>query len=178
MKITVISGASDNCYLQHEEAISQAYIDKGNSVQMFRVRDLNISYCSGCWACWVKTPGRCIQQDDMPQLLKSIINSDATVFMSPVRMGFVSSLIKKVNDKMIPLIHPYIDIFGGECHHIKRYAKYPKLGLVLLGENIGGESHQIITQVYRRMAINFKTELAFSLACSSVEDVQHAVSHI
>ena len=32
---------------------------------------------------------------------------------------------------MIPLLHPYIELVKGECHHKKRYSKYPKLALIL-----------------------------------------------
>lgn len=115
----------------------------------------------------------------MPKLLESIINSDLTVFVSPIHMGFVSANIKKVNDKMIPLAHPYIEIFNGECHHIKRYDKYPKLGLLLIGNGSQSkESHGLITGIYKRIAINMKTELAFSiLSDGAIEEVEYAINN-
>ena len=180
-KITVINGFTDESHLPFEESLTQALARQKDAIQVenFLLRDMQIEYCIGCFGCWVKTPGKCVQTDDMPLLLKSIINSDLTVFVSPVRMGFVSSAIKKVNDKLIPLIHPYIGVFGGEFHHFKRYKRYPKLGLVLLNPDTEClESHEIITDVYKRLAINFKTDLAFSVVSTgSAKEVEHAINH-
>ena len=129
---------------------------------------MDIKYCTGCWSCWIKTPGLCPHNDQMPEILRSVIQSDLTIFMSPVIMGFVSKYIKKVSDRIIPLVHPFIGIFNNECHHYKRYEHYPKLGLLLLtdAEKAAADTeqsdHEIITTIYRRMAINLRTELAFS----------------
>lgn len=174
-KVTVVSGAPDASFADYEEALA----GKVKGTELFRVRDMDIKFCCGCWACWVKTPGLCAQHDEMPKLLQSIINSELTVFISPVHMGYVSSLTKKVHDKMIPLIHPYIGIFSGEFHHYKRYSRYPKLGLILLSKTgVDAKSHEIITQVYKRMALNFKSELAFSvMSQGSAEEAEHAVNY-
>ena len=180
-KITVISGITDESHQPFEASLAQCFERQKDTIQIenFLLRDMHIQYCSGCFGCWLKTPGKCVQNDDMPLLLKSIINSDLTVFVSPIRMGFISSAIKKANDKLIPLIHPYIGVFGGEFHHFKRYKRYPKLGLVLLDPHTESlESHEIITDVYKRMAINLKTDLAFSvLSTGSTKEVEYAINH-
>jgi hypothetical protein len=124
---------------------------------------MRINYCCGCWNCWVKTPGECVFADDMPQVLRSIIHSDMTVFISPVVMGFVSAQLKKVNDRMVALVHPYITICENECHHQKRYDKYPKLGLILLDEKaLKLEELDVITDIYNRLALNMKTKMEFT----------------
>lgn len=180
-KVTIINGMTNDSYESLEQALGLALDRNKQRIQseVFLLRHMHIEYCCGCFGCWVKTPGKCIQVDDMPTLLRSIMGSDLTVFLSPVNMGFVSSAIKKVNDKMIPLVHPYIDIFGGECHHIKRYDKYPKLGLLLVDNKSHTQDvHDTITAIYKRMAINLKTELAFSvMSKGSLEEAEHAISH-
>lgn len=172
-KITIISGVADDSYRELEQALGNM-----SNTKVFLARKMNINYCCGCWDCWVKTPGLCRHQDDMPEVLRSIINSDLFVFVSPVHMGFVSSLTKKISDKIIPLVHPYIGIFHGEMHHLKRYKRYPKLGLLLLDR--GGqpqEVHDIITQAHKRMALNLKTTLAFSIMSDgNPKEVEHALS--
>lgn len=180
-KITIINGLIDESHQNFEQDLDYIFERYKDNIEFesFNIRDMNIKFCCGCFGCWVKTPGKCIQNDEMPKILQSIINSDLTVFLSPVQMGFVSANIKKVCDKLIPLVHPYIDIFFGECHHMKRYDTYPKLGLVLIDEEqTNKECHDIISDVYQRMAINLKTELVFSIMThGSLEEVEHAINH-
>ena len=144
---------------------------------LFNLRDMPIHYCCGCWSCWVKTPGECSQKDDMPIILKSILSSDLTLFISPIVMGFVSPLIKKINDKMIPLVHPYIELVHGECHHKKRYSHYPKLGLVLVDQNIEELAGlELITDSYQRLALNLKSAIAFvNYSAGSVEGMENEI---
>lgn len=180
--ITILNGIANNKFIDFEDNLKKFMVskEKGISFNYFTLRDMNIKYCCGCWGCWVKTPGECIFQDDMPGILKSIINSDITVFISSVEMGFVSSCLKKVNDRMIPLIHPYIEIDNKECHHMKRYSKYPKIGLILVDQEI--DSHReldIIVDIYKRISLNLKSELCFSLFSNGcVEEFNDEINNI
>lgn len=164
INITIINGQAAEGSWNILNCLNQALAKHNDRivVENFNLSEMKIKFCSGCWSCWLKTPGKCIQEDEMPRLLQSIIQSNLTIFISPIKMGFVSAEIKKITDKMIPLIHPYIEIVNGECHHRKRYDKYPKLGLILVDEEQNLESHRIITGIYQRLAINFRSELAFS----------------
>jgi len=164
-KITLINGIPDKDHTEFEEKLEQlcGRHKESTKFECFKLRDMKINYCCGCWDCWVKTPGECVFKDDMPEVLRSIIHSDITIFISPVQMGFVSSLLKKVNDRMVPLVHPYIEICKDECHHKERYVRYPDLGLILLDDNAQSiKEHEIITDIYSRLALNIKTKLAFT----------------
>lgn len=180
-KITILNGITDDKYLEFEKDLEE-FCTKNEErfcINYFTLREMNIKYCCGCWSCWSKTPGECSQKDEMPEILRSVIQSDMTVFISPIVMGFVSAQIKKINDKMIPLVHPYIGIYENELHHKKRYRKYPKLGLMLLEdrdketavETAVNDDATIITDIYKRMAINLKTQLAFSVLSKSNMEV-------
>ena len=95
-------------------------------------------------------------------------------------MGFASALIKKTQDKLIPLVHPYIDFVQGECHHRKRYDVYPKLGLLL--EKTSGtdeEDIEITTDMFKRFAINLKSELALAVQTTQPYlEVSDAINYI
>jgi len=79
-------------------------------------------------------------------------------------MGFPSELFKRANDKHLPLIHPYMEVDQGEAHHLKRYPRYPRLGLLLEPEaDTDSRDLQIVTDIHCRTALNFKTRLEFSL---------------
>ena len=164
-KVTVLNGIPGDGYPGFEEGLAHIVGEQNASLryESFTLREMSIRYCCGCWACWVKTPGECAQKDDMPTLLKSIIGSDLTVFVSPVTMGFVSAYTKQAMDKLVPLIHPYIGIVEGEHHHHARYEHYPRFGLILIdpeAKTIGELG--IVTDIFRRTALNIKTKLAFA----------------
>ena len=135
---------------------------QGFSVYYHDLRLLNIKPCRGCFGCWVNTPGECMFPDDTIQLRKDTILADLVIFVSPVIMGFTSSLLKKVQDKMIPLIHPYIEFVHNECHHQSRYDKYPDIALILeKSEGSDEEDYSIIHNIYQRLSINLKSVFRF-----------------
>jgi len=132
---------------------------KNNSVSLYALNKMNLHYCIGCWNCWVKTPGKCAINDEAETILKSVINSDFVIFASPIMAGFTSSSLKKITDRFVGLLHPYIILKNGECHHKKRYAKYPRFGLVLEKEpDTDNVDIEIINNIYNRLAINFHSE--------------------
>ena len=38
-------------------------------VETLYLRDYKINHCLGCYSCWLQTPGRCVQKDDMTEVL-------------------------------------------------------------------------------------------------------------
>ena len=51
--------------------------------------------------------------------------------LADARWASRRALLKRAADQMIPLVHPYIVIEGGEMHHRARYERYPLMGLLL-----------------------------------------------
>jgi multimeric flavodoxin WrbA len=148
------------------------------TVKYTKLWEQKVKYCIGCWSCWVKTPGKCFVSDDSLEICHDFIHSDLVVFASPVIMGFTSALLKKTQDKLIPLLHPYIEIVQNECHHRKRYQSYPKLGL-LVDDGGDDEDLKIITDIYKRFALNFKSELFFTeVLTDNTDEVFHAIDSI
>ena len=147
---------------------------------IMNLREMAIKYCTGCFSCWVKTPGECVFKDDSHEVCRSYINSDLVVFASPIIMGFTSAVLKKATDKLIPLLHPYIMFVQGECHHYSRYDRYPLMGVILeKGEDTDEEDLRIINDIYHRMAINFKTSCSFiKQTTATIEEVADAINRL
>lgn len=183
MHITVLNGnphADNNAFDGYLGALSNQLESHGHTVTVFTLREMDIKHCIGCWGCWLKTPGECITKDDSSVICREYINSDLVLFASPVIMGFTSALLKKIHDKFVPLIHPYLELVDGEVHHLARYGKYPMMGLLLeKGRDVDQEDLEIITDIYRRDAINFKTTLSFArLTSMPIEEVADEIDHI
>lgn len=162
MKITLVDGSPVTAKNQQFTTDLAIELDKlGHQVLLFRISDMNIKFCKGCWTCWVRTPGVCVHRDDMPELYRSYLASDLVLHYSPMMMGFVSSLLKTVNDRSVPLVHPYGELVQGECHHRARYEAYPLMGLIVDPADADAEDLRITRTLYERMALNLKTSLAF-----------------
>lgn len=181
MKITILNG-NENSNLLKEYYISlEQNLQTDHSLKSFDLATMNIQQCIGCWSCWWKTPGLCAHKDDAGEIFESIINSDFVIFVSPIIAGFTSALLKKITDRLIVLLHPYIQIVQNECHHQKRYEKYPKFGLILeKEETTDDEDIEIIRTIYDRFAINFHSKQIFlkTIDKTKVEDITNEISSI
>ena len=182
MTITILNGNPDSSNQSFDEKakeLGNMLKLKGVRINYFDLKEYSISSCTGCWGCWVKTPGECLFEDDSKLIREAVINSDKVIFMSPLIMGFTSALLKITQDKFIPLVHPYIELVNNECHHEKRYPNYPRMGLIYAPEpETDQEDLQIVSEVYKRFSLNFKSELTlFKSINESLEDLSHEIMH-
>lgn len=164
MKILILNGnphRDNREFDRYIESLSRELTVRGHSTQTMVLRDMEIRHCTGCWSCWWKTPGVCMHRDDMPSVYRGILTADLLILASPVVMGFMSALLKRANERLIPLLHPYFAMREGEWHHRGRYERYPALGVLLgRGKDTDDEDIAIITDIYRRQAVNFLTTLS------------------
>ncbi len=165
MKITILNGnpepSSFDTYLAKLVA---TFRTEGHAVTQLDLRDLHLGYCIGCWGCWVKTPGECFSRDASLEMDQVVIQADFVLWAAPLKMGFPSTLLKMALDKHLPLIHPYMVVDHGEAHHRKRYSHYPRVGLLIEKELDTDQGDlQIVSDIFCRTALNFKSRLEFSL---------------
>jgi multimeric flavodoxin WrbA len=179
MRITILNGNPDATHVAFDDYLGRLVegLTPAHQVTRLDLREMTIAYCTGCWDCWVKTPGECAARDDSADVCRAAINADLLLLASPLRMGFISALLKKSLDKMIPLIHPYIVVDQGEAHHRARYDAYPLLGLLLeRGSDADAEDVAITAGILSRTALNLKSRLAFTrLTGAPVEEVLDAI---
>lgn len=144
------------------------------------LRKMDIRQCIGCWGCWVKTPGECVIADDTINIRQEFMISDLVLMASPIIMGFTSALLKKATDKLLPLIHPYNSIRNNEIHHLRRYDKYPYLGLLIKKSgDTDADDLDIISDIYRRIAIEMVTDLVLIKTFDAgIEEVTYAIDNI
>ena len=165
MRIAILNGDPDpsSAFHVYLHDFAQRLASVGHAVTTLDLRELNLKGCSGCWGCWVKTPGECAKRDDSATVCRAAINADLLLLASPLTMGFTTALLKRAADQMLSLIHPYFVVEDGEIHHRARYAKYPKLGLLLgAGGDSDAEDREITTELWRQMARDFKSQLVFA----------------
>ena len=163
MIITILNGNTDHpAFDDYIVRLKVSLETKNHQVTQIDLRELPLKYCIGCFDCWVKTPGLCKVDDASQEMDRAVINSDFTLWAGPLKMDFPSALMKMALDKHLPLIHPYMVVDQNEAHHLKRYDRYPRVGMLVERESETNETDlQIITQIFSRTALNFKSKLDF-----------------
>jgi hypothetical protein len=142
-----------------------ALAETGADTRVRALRDETIAYCNGCWSCWWATPGRCAKRDAMEDILPEVRRADLLVFASPLVLGAPSYLVKRCQDRLIPLIHPYIELAEGECHHRRRYERLPELGLIVeAGADDSEADLELVRRLHERLALNLRSRLRFFAA--------------
>lgn len=163
MKILILNGSKGSPGLDSAvEALKSGIKEKNMEATELRLDELKYSPCRGCFNCWVKTPGTCVFRDDGDIICREFIQSDLVIAASPLVLGYPAASVKNALDRIIPLIHPYIEEVGGEAHHRKRYIKYPAMALLLEKENdTDAEDMDIVKDIFARAAVNLRSSLAF-----------------
>ncbi len=95
----------------------QGMQEAGAAVELFYTKQLDIRPCQGEFNCWLKTPGKCHQEDDMQMLHPKLREASIWVFATPLYVWGVSGPLKNLMDRMIPLIEPYVELHNGHCSH-------------------------------------------------------------
>lgn len=109
--------------------------EAGAEVELFYANDLKINPCKGDFSCWIRTPGRCIHDDDMAWLLPKVTQADITVWASPIYCDGVTGTIKNLMERLLPMALPYFEIRDGHIRHPGRDGV--KLGKIVLVSNCG-----------------------------------------
>jgi multimeric flavodoxin WrbA len=180
MKIAILNGNPDGAnqaFDRYLVELRDALSETGHSVTLLMLHDMDIAYCTGCFGCWIRTPGECVARDDSAVVCREMINSGFVLWASPIIMGFASALLKKMVDKTIPLVHPYFVMSQGVYRHRARYERYPLFGA--LWERRGDTDDrdiEIVNDIFSRTALNFKSRLA--LTCLTSDPVQEVVDEI
>lgn len=94
----------------------------GAETEMIHIRKLDLEACTGCYTCWVRTPGECVykDKDGMASALESYNTADLVVFGTPLYHFSMSGIMKTFIDRTLPRMEPWLiphpDIPGVTFH--------------------------------------------------------------
>lgn len=91
--------------------------EAGAEVHLFCTKKMKINPCRGEYNCWLKTPGKCFQEDDMQKVLSKLIEADILVFATPLYVDGMTGPMKNFLDRIIPIADPIIELRDGHCRH-------------------------------------------------------------
>ncbi|MEM0214749.1 MAG: flavodoxin family protein [Archaeoglobaceae archaeon] len=76
---------------------------KGAEVGIFKINELSINWCQGCFYCQVH--GECQQKDDMQKIYEAIRSAEGLVIGTPIYMGHVTAQTKTFLDRLLATIN-------------------------------------------------------------------------
>lgn len=90
------------------EAVLDGARRKGAITQTIRLREHPIEFCTNCRLC-TQSPGeercKCVQDDDMEEILSAIEAADAVVLASPVNYYNVTALFRRFEERLLGYIY-------------------------------------------------------------------------
>lgn len=163
MKLLILNGSTGSPGLDSAiEELKSGARAKDIEVTELKLSAMKYSPCRGCFNCWVKTPGTCVFRDDGETICREFITSDIVISAAPLILGYPAASVKNALDRIIPVVHPYLEEVDGEAHHMKRYKKYPVMSMLLEKEpDTDEEDMAIVHDIFMRAAINIRSSLKF-----------------
>jgi len=156
-------------------AVSAALKARNWDAKAFALAGMDIQPCRGCFACWVKTPGRCVIQDDEEAILGATAASDRVIWLTPITFGGYSPELKKALDRIIPILLPFFARVRGETHHPLRYPRPRRLLAIGTLKQEDAESEAIFRRLVGRNALNMGDVAAATVVFSgdtSIADME------
>lgn len=170
MKIAAINGSPKG-----KESITQLMVCSflqgakraGAETLTIFLAEKDVRHCRGCMACWFKTPGKCIiDDDDMADILSQTEGADVVVLATPLKYANVSSMLKVFIERLLVFANPFILVDQtGETRHPKKApeaeSSFYRAKLVAIANGgLGQRGHfQVLSHWMQRLALNNLTEV-------------------
>lgn len=153
-------------------------IDKNKDIQAIELNREKFKPCTGCFGCWLKTPGSCvITKDEANKISKKFVQADILVLLTCVTYGGYSSDTKAYLDRFIGNISPFFMIKNHEMHHQKRYVAYPDLVTIGYGDMTEEETATFI-ELTKRNAINMHSKRYASFTVRNQKEALETASDL
>lgn len=101
MKTLVLDGFNESGPVQSRviEAAASELKARGWEWTVLAPREMELAPCTGCFGCWTKRPGMCVQEDHAHDLCREIIESELILNITLLSFGGYSSSSKAAMDR-------------------------------------------------------------------------------
>ncbi|MDD2904361.1 MAG: flavodoxin family protein [Syntrophales bacterium] len=131
MRILALNSSPRDNETSKTELVLQTFLTgarrAGAVAETLYLRNYKIKHCLGCYGCWLQTPGKCVQQDDMTDVLfNRYLEADLVVLASPIYHATMNARMKIFVERTMPMMDPLKEPpeAGGVPH---RFEKMPKV---------------------------------------------------
>jgi multimeric flavodoxin WrbA len=135
MRIIAFNSSPRDNQTSKTELVLQKFLEgtrrAGAETETLYLRNYKIKHCLGCFSCWTKTPGRCVQKDDMAEeLFGRFVSADLAVLATPLYHFNMNARMKMFIERTLPMVSPVLIDQGERTGHPLRIAQPPKVAVV------------------------------------------------
>lgn len=105
----------------------------GHKTEKIFLRNFKVNYCKGCGVC--NSTHKCVQKDDMAEIMDKMVNADVIVFATPVYFYTMDAQLKTLIDRTVPR---YTEMVNKEVYYILTAADTNAANLEKTVESIRG----------------------------------------
>ena len=116
-------------------------------------------FCTGCFGCWLKTPGRCVIPDAFQCMGEKLSKADELIIISKCSFGSYSSQVKNILDRSISYVSPFFVIRKGEMHHKLRYTNTLTISALFYGKDISDAEKETAQSLVKANALNLNGQI-------------------
>lgn len=134
MQIIAFNSSPRDNATSKTELVLQKFLEgarrAGAATETIYLRHYQIKDCLGCFSCWLKDLGRCVQKDDMAeQLFQRYLKADLAVLATPIYHLNMNARLKRFIERTLPMLDP-LRMNTPEGGHPYRVEKVPKVAVV------------------------------------------------
>jgi len=129
--------------------------ESGSPPEVIHLEELRIADCTGCFGCWTRTPGECVIHDDARVVTARMAHAERIIYFCPVVFGGFAPRLKRVIERSISLLLPFMRVYHGELHHPMRYGRQYELCGVGILNRPDPEAAASFKERIRRLSLNF-----------------------
>jgi putative NADPH-quinone reductase len=164
MKIVAINGSpkgkASNTNVMVSAFLKGAQEAGAQTVNIF-LAEKEIKHCRGCFSCWIKTPGKCVIEDDMAEVLSLAAGANIIVLATPLYFDNISGMLKVFMDRLVVTGDPHFQKdTSGESRHLTPEGAVPPKIVMMSNCGFPERSHfQVVSLWIKRAALNMHTEV-------------------
>lgn len=176
MNIIVISDKKNNIVSSEflNSNFKNLFSGKNLNSTLIEVDRDNVSPCTGCLGCWIKTPGECVINDKVVEINRKKISSDVVIYIAPVVFGQFSYNMKNVIDRGLGKVLPFFGEINGRTMHPSRYDKFPNQYLIGCIESDEKDAIDIFVDTQEK----YRRDIKNTYICDKEEKMSEIVKKI
>jgi multimeric flavodoxin WrbA len=111
MNVVAFNSSPRDNQTSKTELILQKFLEgarqAGAATETLYLRQYRIKYCLGCFGCWLRNKGQCVQEDDMTgELLGHFLEADLVVLATPIYHFNMNARMKAFIERTLPMLEP------------------------------------------------------------------------
>ncbi len=115
--------------------------------------------CIGCFGCWNRTPGVCVQKDGYENMGELVHRAGEVHVISRYTYGGFSGFVKGVFDRSLGYVLPHFEVVQGETHHKKRYEEDKPFTFFFYGPALTAAEKESARRYVRAVCANFRARV-------------------